>query len=126
MRLNGLWYWLPAISVMALIFWMSSWPVAEFFQPLDWRLLGFKFLHMTEYGILALTYLFALQKTSPLAPRACFTTAILLTILYGITDEIHQVFTPLRSPQLIDIFSDGLGAAMFCGMASIVGWKTRT
>lgn len=36
------------------------------------------------------------------------------TILYGITDEIHQYFVPGRGSQIQDIFRDGKGALVGC------------
>ncbi len=39
-------------------------------------------------------------------------TAVLLSVLYGAFDEVHQSFTPGRSPDVRDLFADGLGAAL--------------
>jgi len=33
-------------------------------------------------------------------------------ILYGVSDEVHQMFVPTRTAYLGDIFMDGVGAGM--------------
>jgi hypothetical protein len=34
------------------------------------------------------------------------------TVLYAILDEIHQAFTPGRSPSVADVMTDAFGAAL--------------
>jgi VanZ family protein len=38
--------------------------------------------------------------------------SILLSFLYGISDEIHQHFVPYRDADLVDVLADMLGAVM--------------
>lgn len=45
--------------------------------------------------------------------------AILLSIIYGIFDEIHQMYTPNRSAGLFDIMVDAVGALI----GGIIIWK---
>ena len=45
--------------------------------------------------------------------------SIFLTILYAITDEIHQMFTFMRSSSLFDIYVDSLGSLI----SGIFLWK---
>ena len=44
------------------------------------------------------------QRTMPLAFLFC--------ILYGVSDEIHQMFVPHRYADLTDVLSDAAGAAI--------------
>ena len=44
--------------------------------------------------------------------------AVLLATLYGAFDEVHQAFTPGRSPDVRDVVADCLGAAL--GVAAIL------
>ena len=38
--------------------------------------------------------------------------AVLLTIAYGVTDEIHQIFVPRRSSDWHDVVADGIGGVI--------------
>jgi VanZ family protein len=42
-------------------------------------------------------------------------TAILIAILYGVTDEIHQRFVPPRQMDPMDLGADALGATLAAG-----------
>jgi VanZ family protein len=44
--------------------------------------------------------------------------AVLLATFYGAFDEVHQAFTPDRSPDVRDLVADCLGAAI--GVAAIL------
>ncbi len=47
--------------------------------------------------------------------------SILFTIIYGIADELHQMFIPLRSVSMFDVFVDALGGAL----AGLIIWKSQ-
>ena len=38
--------------------------------------------------------------------------SVLLSCLYGISDEIHQYFVPYRSADLMDVLADMIGGIM--------------
>ena len=40
--------------------------------------------------------------------------AAVLGVLYGATDEIHQMYVPGRSPDVLDWFADAAGVAAAC------------
>lgn len=47
--------------------------------------------------------------------------SLLISILYGISDEIHQMFVPMRTPDMMDLLADGIGAGLF-----LIGvWSAR-
>lgn len=63
-----------------------------------------KLAHFTEYFILGiLTY--NLIKNY----RKKYYIAIIICIIYAISDEIHQIFIPGRSCQITDILIDSIG-----------------
>ena len=62
--------------------------------------------HVIEYMILSLL-LYRALKISSKNPQ---TLAILITILYAITDELHQYFVPGRIPSIFDVSVDTFGA----------------
>lgn len=41
------------------------------------------------------------------------TLSLLFSILYAISDEIHQIFVPMRTPDMMDILADSTGAGLF-------------
>jgi VanZ family protein len=63
-----------------------------------------KLSHIVGYAVLALLYEYALQ------PRSGKRLALLLVVLYGLSDEFHQSFTPGRLPDPGDLVADMLGA----------------
>lgn len=98
--------WGPVILHMALIFFVSS--SADPGLPSQ---LSDKTAHVGAYGLLAVLILRALvggflrQATWP---RAIL--AFVVTVLYGATDELHQRFVPERSPEVLDVVADAVGA----------------
>ncbi len=66
------------------------------------------FAHMLEFMGLALLMFNAIYATweNKLTPVFAFSG----TVLYAITDEIHQIFVPDRAFQLTDILVDSTGA----------------
>lgn len=104
---------LPVISVMGLIFYLSSLPgnTLPLVMP---KVLSFdKLLHIFAYGVLAATALFAvpveLRQRRPLRVSLLI---VLFCLLYGISDEAHQFFVPFRSPSCWDILADTIGASL--------------
>lgn len=66
--------------------------------------------HIVEYGIFAFLSLRMFKQTKFRVYAHQF--AILLTILYGATDELHQFFVPERSASIRDLFFDALASLM--------------
>ena len=101
-------YWIPATLYMALIFWLSSRPSPEELRiiPLIARL---KIVHMIEYGMLYYFVWHALRATSTYRPVEILILAFFIVVLYGLTDEFHQIFVAGRTARLIDVVADGIG-----------------
>jgi VanZ family protein len=93
--------WWPAILMMAFIFALSSTPGpvlnAAGLGPEPIHIDG----HFLMFTLLCITYYRGTKKVW---------LSILLTILYAISDEIHQRWTPGRSSSLEDVFVDSFGA----------------
>jgi len=72
-----------------------------------------KVLHFVGYALLGALFLRAF-KTSRIKNNLKFMLilSILLSSLYGISDEIHQYFVPYRSADLMDVLADTLGGIM--------------
>jgi VanZ family protein len=69
---------------------------------------GDKFVHFAVYGLGAtlVARISMVQRTRPLGIYA----AILIVSVFGVTDELHQHFTPGRSMDAWDWVADTLGA----------------
>jgi VanZ family protein len=77
--------------------------------------------HFTVYFVLAVLLWWVLGLFS-LSSSGRYLTAWVLAVLYGISDEWHQSFIPGRYPDVLDVITDGIGAA--CGLL-LVWWVTR-
>ena len=71
--------------------------------------------HMVNFGVLAFLIARAIVWEAPLRNRHLL-YAFLLSLLYGVTDEVHQYFVPQRAFQVIDIFIDAFGALLGLGV----------
>lgn len=91
--------YIPPILWMLLIFVLSSIPGTVFpkipFPGLD------KLVHLIEYGILGFLWVRALNGK--------IVSVILIGIIFGIFDEIHQIFVPFREFSVFDLIFDGIG-----------------
>ena len=67
--------------------------------------------HAVAYGVLAAVLLRGLvgARWRRVGVEAAWQAALLAT-LYGVTDEVHQRFVPLRTPELADLIADAAGA----------------
>lgn len=78
-----------------------------------------KFLHMVEYGVLSYLVIRALAGSEVRLPRdKLIILAVIFATLYGVSDEIHQIFVPYRTADIFDALADFVGA-------SIVGFLKR-
>jgi len=98
---------------MGLIFFASSVP-GDQLPGHFWD----KLVHLLVYACLGVLFLVPLAEARLSRVRVkAVATAVLLSVLYGAFDEVHQSFTPGRSPDLRDLLADGLGAAL--GVAAV-------
>jgi VanZ family protein len=113
-----LWLWAPVVVQMALIFGASSLSDPG---PLPAQVSD-KTAHFAAYAVLGLLVIRALaggRAEGVTWKRALL--AVVLTALYGASDEFHQRFTPGRTPDLLDLRADAFGACV--GVA--VGYVAR-
>lgn len=120
--------WIAVIAMAALIFWMSAkdgttldensgiislvkaWLAAAaqaiFGHPVDVSPVG----HFSEYLVFGALLANALRWHIPLRRAALL--AIVIASAYGVTDEIHQIFVPMRSCDPADWAVDTVAAAL--------------
>lgn len=101
---------LGALLWSALIYWLSSQPggnprlEAIEFPGLD------KIAHFFAFGVLAALLAQAFRDVGDVWSLVL---AVVLTSAFGVTDELHQRFTPGRDPNVLDWVADTLGAIAF-------------
>ncbi|MDQ3035522.1 MAG: VanZ family protein [Myxococcota bacterium] len=101
--------WLPAFLYMALIWALSSMSTIDL--PIDEFPFRDKGIHAVEYLILGFLVTHAALRSWPERSRARLAAvALLVTCGWGVLDEIHQAFVPGRSPDLLDLVADLIGA----------------
>jgi len=104
-----LYYWLPPLIIMALIFLVSSRPTAQV-GPTYWtNFVAKKIAHVIEYSVLTITVLRAFKEYIKPYNKALFLT-LCIVILFACSDEYHQSFVPKREPTVRDIFIDSSAA----------------
>ena len=105
-----IWYWLPPVAWMSLIFGLSAQPALP--QAPDELLdtLLKKGAHVIEYAIL--TVLLWRAWNARQRPVASLALAFVLAVLYAASDEFHQTFVPGRLGRVQDVLIDSLGAAL--------------
>lgn len=113
--------WVPAIAWMAVIFFLSSRTGGElnsifpFFHMWFPKMQSFNWGHFIAYFILSLTYFWGIGNYGWRGKVVC----ILLCVLYGITDEFHQNFVAGRTPDILDLRNDTIGATLSMFFASL-------
>lgn len=78
-----------------------------------------KIAHLTEYFILSALLVFALLFNDFLPINRAI-LAVLISLVYAATDEIHQLFVSGRACRLSDILIDTSGAAIFAALYLLV------
>ena len=102
--------WLVFIGYATVIFYLSSqsepprlpFPV---FPGLD------KIVHACEFGLFCLVIFWAVGCSfQTLSVRSKGIVSVVISVLYGVSDEIHQTFVPMRLGDPFDVLADAAGA----------------
>jgi len=108
--------WSPVVAYGALVFYLSSLSgVADLSLGPDYL------SHTAEYVGLTLLIIRALNEGlfRPI-PWGVHFSALGLSVLYAISDEIHQIWIPRRTASLKDVLSDTLGGVLAMGLAELI------
>jgi VanZ family protein len=99
----------PLFFWMGLIFFLSDQPrLLEIESELNEKTF-YKLAHVLAYAILAWLWWRALNSDRQVTWRV-LGLAFTLATLYGISDEVHQLFIPGRHGRLADVLFDTAGA----------------
>jgi len=130
LKSHGWLRWLPVILSGLLIFLLSSSsdPYGLLPKPVhQWIYLTHIFnirltkivgplAHMCAFGLFAFFLARALPR-QPLSSPKTTALAFILTCIYALSDEFHQLFVPGRAFELLDLALDNLG-----GLAGALLW----
>ncbi len=115
--------WIPALTVMVMIFCFSAqfsedsaqtsagileWIEKTFNITINHEVLS-KIAHACEFcalgAMVSVGFLNTLKRPAPVA-------SLLFSVVYALSDEIHQIFVPGRACRAFDIFVDTCGAGV--------------
>ena len=113
---------LPALATASYIYWLSNGPLPE--GSLPSFAYADKAAHALAYGFLALTLLPALGIGAGLPRRITVRRALLLAVMYGAFDEVHQGWVPGREKDVGDFLADAAGAGV-AALAANHYWKKK-
>ena len=112
-------YWLPVLAYMSCIAYVSSLSSPEEQLPTFGIVLNDKLIHVTEYAFLGLLCYRAFENAAgTIGARHAFPLAIMTATVFGISDEFHQSFVPLRQGDPFDLLADFIGATI-----AIILWQ---
>ena len=101
--------WLPVIAWCGIIFYFSGLPALDSGLDTVTDAVVKKIAHVAEYCILCLLVWRAVTKTfGKMVLGAYFWTGC-ISLLYAISDEIHQSFIPTRNCRVTDVLIDAAG-----------------
>ena len=101
--------YIPLVSYWILIFILTSIPgnvMPKIFEFSD------KIKHFGAYSVLAFLLNFALytQNRYPVVKKYSYFFTFLITLFYGLFDEVHQIFIPGRFFDWYDLLADAIGS----------------
>ncbi|MCK9484127.1 MAG: VanZ family protein [Candidatus Marinimicrobia bacterium] len=106
--MNRFWLKVPAILYAALIFGLSSLQKTPLDEMPFWNF--DKLVHLLEYAVFGILLMLAFRSDQIDQPmRRANLQTIIVGILYGLSDEIHQFFIPGRISSIEDLVADALG-----------------
>ncbi len=109
--------WLPVIAYMAMLFGFSSLPTL----PTPPGGVSFYHVHVVAYAGLAALTARATGRGLRDVPWRAVVAAILISSLYGVSDEYHQLFVPGRSFDVLDMVADAVGS--IAGATAAKAWS---
>ena len=115
-------YWAPILVYILIIFIQSSYPTLD--TPAGSHV--DKLLHLTAYAILG--FLFArAYGASRLKGNTVWVVilGIVSASLYGILDEVHQYFVPMRRADMLDVGANILGSVIGGGIYWLFALRRR-
>ncbi len=100
----------PLVIYCVMIFVQSCFPSPDVIRHLHW---SDKLLHLGGYALLgALTVRMLKRELPGVRPWKIIGLVVLAGTLYGVSDELHQVFVPGRHADVMDVVADMAGSTL--------------
>jgi VanZ family protein len=109
--------WLAVLAWAGFIFVLSAQPDLRVSPLGDLELVVRKAGHLLAFGLLAVLLLWALAGAGV---QRAWQWSLGLTVLYAVSDEIHQGFTAGRHPAAVDVAIDAAGAVALLAAAVLL------
>ena len=107
---SKLYYWLPAIIWMIIIFCFSARPAVTA-SGIDWQdFIIKKSAHFIEYFILTWLLTYSFMKTTGYTFQKILIYSVLIAVLFAVSDEVHQLFVSGRTSTVRDVLIDSTGS----------------
>jgi VanZ family protein len=114
-------YLVPALAHAGLIFFLSAQPDLRMGVGLPAH--ADKAAHAGVFALLALLAAWGLARSFPAWERVrVLLLSLLVAVIYGALDELHQRFVPGRTPDPMDLVADAAGALL---VITVLGWLGR-
>lgn len=129
--------WIPAFSVMVIIFLLSQQSGTEskqlsidfadgLFGNLKESFFGENYIaavrkaaHFGIYLVLGMCVMWAMfDKAAKI--KKIYTISVMICVFYAISDELHQLFVPERAAMALDVCIDSLGAFLGCSLVLLM------
>jgi VanZ family protein len=108
--------WLPVVVYMAAIFYLSSLQ----HPPVPADIPDVRLHAVAYFGLMVVVARAIAQGTWARVTGVRLGLAWLITVLYGASDEWHQMYVPTRTAELHDLIADAIGA--FAAGISLKAW----
>jgi len=107
-------YWVPVFICMGLMWYLSSKPVSD---PSILAILKIPFMdkvmHIAEYAVFGYLLARALAVGREDESRILLAIIVIaLSVIWGVIDELHQMFVPMRYASIFDVIADTFGASL--------------
>lgn len=106
------------IIIALQIWWFSSVPGSEIETH------GISIISITYHFTIFFLFSFFIQSSFKDTSKKNITITIIITTIYAILDEIHQIFVPGRYPGIEDVLTDTSG--IFTGILIAIYIKTKS
>lgn len=98
---------------MFVIYALSDRPAEDFdSDSVSWLPFADKFVHVVLYAVLSGFSLRTFISVKVMAKHYAVFSTVLLAVVWGVLDEVHQSEVTGRSSEISDVFADGFGAVL--------------